>query len=104
MRTIHEVMVWCLGAAARFGDPAAAVGLVFCRYVPDPDVGQYRGEDCVFGEETHKIQTVEIPEDRSIQYYQKYAHMLAERWGMKIHTRAVRGRNECAYMIIVEKA
>lgn len=55
-------------------------------------------------EETHKIQTVQIPEDRSIQYYQKYAHMLAERWGMKIHTRAVRGRNECAYMIIVEKA
>ena len=25
------------------------MGLVFCRYVPDPDVGQYRGEDCVFG-------------------------------------------------------
>lgn len=54
-------------------------------------------------ESTHKIQTVEIPEDRSIQYYQKYAHMLAERWGMKINTRAIRGRGGPAYMIIVQK-
>ena len=35
---------------------------------------------------------------------QKYAHMLAERWGMKIHTRALKGRNEPAYMFITERA
>jgi hypothetical protein len=54
-------------------------------------------------DETHKIQTVQIPEDRKPQYYQKYAHMLAGRWGMKIHTRAIHGRGEPAYMIIVER-
>ena len=55
-------------------------------------------------DETHKVQAVQIPEDRTPQYYQKYAHMLAERWGMKIHTRALKGRNEPAYMFITERA
>lgn len=56
-------------------------------------------------EETHKVQAVEIPADRTPQYYQKYTHMLAERWGMKVKTRALpAGRGGPAYMFITERA
>ena len=55
-------------------------------------------------DETHKVQAVEIPDDRTPQYYQKYAHMLAERWGMKVKTRAMRSRKGPGYMFIAERA
>lgn len=55
-------------------------------------------------EETHKIQTIEIPDDcRSVQYYQKYVHTLAQRWNIRVRTRAVRGRGGPAYLILVER-
>lgn len=53
---------------------------------------------------THKVQAVEIPEELTPQYYQKYAHMLAARWGMDIQTRALRGRGGPAYIFITERA
>jgi len=37
-------------------------------------------------EETHKVQAVEVPEDRKPLYYQKYALTLAERWGIPVKT------------------
>ena len=56
-------------------------------------------------EETHKVQAIEIPDDRSLQYYQKYAHMLAERWGMKVHTRGLpAGKRGPAMMFIQERS
>ena len=56
-------------------------------------------------EETHQVQFIEIPEDRSLQYYQKYAHMLAERWGMKVHTRGMpAGKRGPAMMFIQERS
>ena len=54
--------------------------------------------------ETHKPQPVEIPEDITSQYMQKYAHMLAGRWAMKVSTRVLRGRGGPAYMFITERA
>lgn len=56
-------------------------------------------------DETHEVQFVELPEDRSLQYYQKYAHMLAERWGMKVHTRGMpAGKRGPAMMFIQERS
>lgn len=51
-------------------------------------------------ESTHRVQAVEIPVELTAPYYQKYAHMLAARWGMKISTRAMpvgRGRS-CMFL------
>lgn len=36
-----------------------------------------------------EMQQIEIPEHIAAQYYQKYAHMLAARWGVKISTRVI---------------
>lgn len=41
--------------------------------------------------ESGETQQVAIPEDKEAQYYQKYAHMLATRWGLKIATRVLDG-------------
>lgn len=47
MKTIREVVDWCNGAEAQFGDPAIPVAQIFVRYVADID--SYRGEDLAFG-------------------------------------------------------
>jgi hypothetical protein len=52
---------------------------------------------------THQVQVVEIPEELSAQYYQKYVKMLAARWGMDVHTRTARGAS-VTHMMIVERA
>jgi hypothetical protein len=54
-------------------------------------------------EATGAVQLVEIPAGIEPAYYQKYAHTLAERWQMKIATRAVRGKKQ-ATMMITERA
>jgi hypothetical protein len=48
-------------------------------------------------------QVVPIPEDVTLQYAQKYAHMLAARCGMRISTRALRGRGGLAFMFVTER-
>ncbi len=53
--------------------------------------------------ESHGVQAVQVPKDRTAPYYQKYAHMLAARWGMRVSTRALRGRNGTT-MFITERA
>lgn len=52
---------------------------------------------------TRNAQIVEIPEGVNAQYYQKYAKMLAARWGMDIRTRTARGR-KVTNMMITERA
>jgi hypothetical protein len=54
-------------------------------------------------DETHKPQPVEVPVDVDPHYFQKYAHMLAARSGMKVATRVLRGRGP-AYMFVTERA
>jgi hypothetical protein len=54
-------------------------------------------------EATGEPQVIEIPRDVKPAYYQKYAHTLAERWQMKIATRAVRGPR-AVHMMITERA
>jgi hypothetical protein len=55
-------------------------------------------------EETHKLQAVEVPEESNPLYYQKYVHMLAERWGMHIATGLKMRGGRRAVMFITERA
>jgi hypothetical protein len=54
-------------------------------------------------QESHGVQAVAIPANLTAPYFQKYAHMLAERWGMKISTRALSGKQGTAMMFITER-
>ena len=50
-------------------------------------------------EATGAVQVIEIPANIKPEYFQKYAHMLAARWQMRIATRALRGPNAVHVMI-----
>jgi len=50
-------------------------------------------------EATGAVQVIEIPPNIKPEYFQKYAHMLAARWQMRIATRALRGPNAVHVMI-----
>lgn len=48
-------------------------------------------------------QFVPIPANVTPAYWQKYAHMVAQRSGMKISTRALKGRGGLAFMIVSQR-
>jgi hypothetical protein len=54
-------------------------------------------------DETHEPQVIKVPKRLTPQYFQKYTHMLAERRGMRIVTRAARGPR-AVHMMITERA
>lgn len=52
--------------------------------------------------ETRKVQMVPVPEDIEPVYYQKYAGMLAERWGMHVQTRLLYDQKQLTMLIGVK--